>query len=347
VKLRVPGKLMLAGEYAALTPGAPAVALAVAQYLEIEVEPAQRAELSSELLGLERSPLAEPCGDRVVDAALKVSADLLASLGLEERAVHYCFTSKLSGAGRAKPGLGSSAAATVALVAARLAAHGVEVATPAGRGRVLGLALVAHLAAQGFRGSGYDVATVTLGGVVTLRAPAEQPLAALAAREVEGGASWVDVAHRLQTDLDVTRAALPPGLCAAFVPSGESASTPVLMKRARQANPSCLAQAAEEVTGALALGATATLASLERAQSAFERWDTEHSLGLMTPTLIRLADEARSAGLVPRVSGAGGGDSLLVLSEDAAALTRRLEVWRAAGFEATSLAVDDEGLTLS
>lgn len=347
MKVRAPGKLMLAGEYAALTPGAPAVALAVAQHLEVEVEPAERAELSSGLLGLERCPLARPTGDRILDSALRTSAELLAAHGVQERAVHYRFASDLSGAGRAKPGLGSSAAATAALIAARLTAHGIEVVSEAGRRRLLGLALVAHLEAQGYRGSGYDVATVVLGGVVTLRAPLDLPLAETAAREAERGCPRVELAERLQDALDVRRAELPPGLCAAFVPTGESASTTALVDRARQADPAPLAQAAEEVARALSDGAPACLAALDRAQAAFERWDADHGLGLMTPTLVRLAAEARRARLVPRVSGAGGGDSLLVLSDSAQALAAQLSAWRAAGFDPAPLAVDSAGISVS
>jgi phosphomevalonate kinase len=66
---------------------------------------------------------------------------------------------------RVPKGYGSSAATAVALAGALLAASGAE----ASRDEVFALALAAHRAFQGGRGSGYDVATSTYGGVGLFR----------------------------------------------------------------------------------------------------------------------------------------------------------------------------------
>jgi phosphomevalonate kinase len=353
VKATVPGKLMLAGEYATLRAGRPAVALAVARHLEVEVVPAAWSELTSPAIGLHRWPLREEraTGDRVVDAAFSVAQAALRAAGAPPAAAHYVVRSQLGGGAAAtKPGLGSSAAATVALVAAALSAHGAPPTDAAGRRRVRGLALLAHLRAQAFRGSGYDVAAIVAGGavVVTADAGGGTPLAAAAHRAAEEGAAVAETAAALAAAQTVARHAWPESLAVGLVATGRGASTPALVERARGADPAELGVAAEAVAAALAAGAPGPLrAALEGAQAAFERWDEAHGLGLVTPALRELAAEARAAGLTPRIAGAGGGDSLVVVAEDAGALDERLAAWAADGWQATRVAVDPDGLVVS
>lgn len=346
--VRVPGKLMLAGEYAAVQPGGLALALAVRRHLFVEVAPAGRPELTSELLGWVRRPTGRGApDDPYLDAALAAGRGALAELGLAERPLHLTVRSELGGGGQPKGGLGSSAALTVAVVAGLLAAHGLLPRTRPGEARklLLGLALAAHLRAQGWQGSGYDVATVLAGGVAALRVG--QPLAERAMALAEAGASWTAQGQKLVRCCELTRQALPAGLLLARVASGQEARTPALLAAARRADPTPLRDAAQGVLAALEAGSAAALIrALEEAQQAFERWDEVHRLGLMTPVLQGLAREVRAAGLVPRVSGAGGGDSLLVLGEDGPALQRLAGRLAAQGRPLVPVEVDEQGAVL-
>ena len=354
-RVRVPGKLMLAGEYAALAPGARAVALAVGRHLEVTTAPAPWPELASPAIGLTDWPLFEerPTGDRVVDAVLSVARAFLRAEGRALARRRYVVRSELSGLGHPKPGLGSSAAASVGLMAAFLAAAGLAVADDtdaadaAGRTRVRGLALLAHLMAQGFRGSGYDVATCAVGGLVVVETTSEAPLARTAHDDVQAGARVPELAARLAAAQSVVRHAAPPGVVVGLVATGRAARTPTLVDRARTSDAAPLAAASDAVVDALGDGvgdAGRFLAAIDAAQAAFEAWDLANGLDLMTPDLTTLAAEARAAGLVPRVSGAGGGDSLVVLSVDPVALGDRIDRWRAAGRQAEVVVVDERGL---
>src|SRR5207244_938155 len=125
---------------------------------------------------------------------------------------------------RAKIGLGTSAATTVAVVAAVLAAHGVAIDRPTFRRQVFRLALVAHTRAQGGRGSGIDVAAAAHGGLIEYGrcAPSWQ-------RRIDRPtATALDIARGPWPGLHIESLPHPPGLrlLAGFV--GNSVATPDL-----------------------------------------------------------------------------------------------------------------------
>ncbi len=303
---------MLAGEYATLQPGGVAVALAVAQYLEVKVQPATALEICSPFLG--PTAVRPPTGDPFLDAALNLSPALPLRLTL---------SADLNLPGRAKGGLGSSAAAVLGVMAALDCPDPIP-------------ALLAHLRAQSHQGSGYDVLTCALGGVVALPTP-QQPLLELDQMETSLALA------RLRAQLKPQRLSWPQGLKLGRVATGEGANTRHLIQRARGHDPAPLAVAAWRVIRALKLGEVGELLdALNRAQRAFEAWDAAGSLGLMTTSLWRLAEEARSQGLIPRVSGAGGGDSLLILGGDR--LEPQLQCWRRQGWRAEMIEIDTGGV---
>jgi len=309
---------MVAGEYAALCPSGLAVALAVAPRLAVRVVPA----------GAARAP------SGFVAAALREAVAVFGAPG--PLAVEVSATGP-------PPGMGTSAAVTVATVAAVAAAAGLDLAQPDTRRLVTGAALAAHLAAQGYRGSGYDVLTVSHGGAVVVRGPTEAPLAHLAyhlrsatARErafVLGGAP------------KVTAVRWPPDVAVLALSAGAKAATPDLIARAQGADPAPLATAAESVAAALAAEASPAtlLAAMRDAQRAFEAWDAHHGLALMTSRLAALAAAVTATpGVVARVSGAGGGDWLLAVGR-AADVANASHRFAAAGHRVCAVRRDSVG----
>ena len=336
VTARAPGKLMLAGEYAILRPGGRAVAMAPARHVTVQAIPAEETTISSARLGWQArpAPAHAPVANPFLAAALAGARAVLAREGVEERGLRLTIGSTLPDSG-----MGSSAAVTVALQGAFLAAHDLDLTTEASRARLLGVALQSHLAAQGHRGSGYDVATAFHGGLCCLRAPANEPLA-VAAQSTDP--------HRLGATLHCTRAPFPAELHVVWVASGRAAFTPALVSRGSGVDPTPLAEAAEAVERSFVRAdASAVREALAQAQQAFESWDRAHALGLMVPELRTLANQARQAGLTPRVSGAGGGDGLLVLSEDQPALHAQAQQWHATGRTVLPITVDPNGLLVA
>lgn len=151
-----PGSVLLLGEYAVLQPGGLGVAAAVEPRVRVRASPAANGLRVEGTDGIERFVWRAGAGgllDAVVDACTH-------ALGRAPDAkVVEVDSSALTRGGR-KLGLGSSAAVAVAVTRALLggAGGGVPLDT------VFRTALRAHRAAQGGRGSGYDVAASTFGG---------------------------------------------------------------------------------------------------------------------------------------------------------------------------------------
>jgi len=313
-RFRAPGKLMLAGEYSVLAPGGEALALAVELGVEVEAVPRPSWELRRQESGIAWHP-GEPVPEalRFAHAAWEEARTVLG-----EPPPHA-----LSSRGHdrrwsdgTKPGLGGSASATVAVTAAMQALAGGSLEGD-GRERLLSVALRAHQRAQGGRGSGYDVATATLGGLVRFR----------------GGAG--SVAPRASV------LAWPEGLSLLAGYSGSSAPTgPLLSHVASIAGPldleADLHSLAAPVSGlieAFARGdGAAVLEGARACHRALRAWDRLHGLGLVTGELARLVTLGEEAGAACKISGAGGGDSVIALAESQALLEEVARRWQAAGF---------------
>jgi phosphomevalonate kinase len=314
---RAPGKLILCGEYAVLC-GAPAIAVAVDVHA--------RAWLSSSgdacrlsIAGSGSWPFDWDDGGmprwigaapgqqgRILEAvaatlaARGVSLPARTDIGLDTRA----FQAEVPGGGAAKLGLGSSAAITVALVAALL--DRAQGKAP-DRAILFDVALDAHRRFQHGGGSGVDVAAAIHGGVVLLEpageAPRIRPLV------------WPARLHWI----------------AAW--SGTSASTVDLLARFdafRAADPARFGRQIE----VLADIATATARAWQRQavpdllqlladyDDALRALDEGGAIGIYTPAHDRLALVAQSAGAIYKVSGAGGGDFGLAFADSADVIAR-------------------------
>ncbi|MFE6286036.1 phosphomevalonate kinase [Streptomyces sp. NPDC057877] len=337
-----PGKLFVAGEYAVVEPGNPAILVAVDRQVTVRASPGAgpqvviRSDLSPEPVRL-RWHEGRLSGDThqaaYVAAAVQTVGSLLAERGLGPPGLELSVSSRLHERGR-KYGLGSSGAVTVATVAAVAAAAGLELSRQA-RYR---LALLATAAIDA-KSSGGDVAASTWGGWILYRAPDRAFVTDLARRvglERALAAPW--------PGFEVRRLPPPAGLAFEVGWTGEPASTTALVsglhrrpwrgtaahRRFVESTGECVRAAA----GALESGDRAELlAQIRRARGQLARLDQEVGLGIFTPKLTALCDMAEAAGGAAKPSGAGGGDCGIALL-DAAAPREIDEVrqrWAAAG----------------
>lgn len=135
VQVKIPGKLFLAGEYAVVEAGYPAVIAAVDQYLTVTIETSDRGLLhSSQQVDLyltweRKEGIAHVQGDHpyaLIETAMQVTEAYLTAKGYAchgtySLAVQSDLDDQTSGA---KYGLGSSGAVTVATVKALLTYYG-------------------------------------------------------------------------------------------------------------------------------------------------------------------------------------------------------------------------------
>lgn len=170
--IKVPGKLMIAGEYAVLEPGYPAIVIAVNRYITITISYNNRNKLSmvtsehSEVsfrmdengivVGLEGEEYA------FIREAITISSQFLKEIGVAMLPYHLRIQSELIDPFTGiKYGLGSSAAIVVGVIRAVFAFHKQEMEPL----HLFKLACIAHLKTQG-NGSGADIAASVFGGWV-------------------------------------------------------------------------------------------------------------------------------------------------------------------------------------
>jgi phosphomevalonate kinase len=330
-----PGKLFVAGEYAVVEPGTPAIVMAVDRMVTVTVRAASGpgVVISSDLVArpmrwqwrdgrLEVGPGQDT--ERVrgaaphVVSAVETVAALLAEHALPAPQVSISVSSDLHEGGT-KFGLGSSGAVTVASVAA-LAAHGGLTLSRAER---LRLALLAT-ARIDTKDSGGDLAASTWGGWVAYRAPDRAFVRDLALRRGVGQAL-----HTPWPGLEVTSLPPPRGLRLEVGWTGRAASTTSLVAqlhrrawRGSASHRAFLVASTGFVTAAIdALQAgddEALLHQIRRARTELARLDDEVALGIFTPQLTALCAAAEAAGGAAKPSGAGGGDCGIALLDAAA-----------------------------
>ncbi len=295
----VPGKLMIAGEYAVLRPPALAVAVAVGRLVRWQACDDGAGQLRVAAFGAQTT---------LTWSAAEVAPGLPGFAGrawtIGDGAWPLVGAPSLQldvfgDVGGAKLGLGNSAAVTVATLRARAALAGAKPAATV----VADLARAAHRQAQAGQGSGYDVATVAHGGVIAFE-PATGACEPLA---------W------------------PADLAAVALFVGEPAATAQALPRVEAMTPWLpgIVQAAVALRQAWVDRPAAILRALAACEAA--AWAAEPvRSALFVPSVERARQFLGAAGLTSRVSGAGGGDCVLGFGA-AAQVQAAAQLWRAQG----------------
>ncbi|MEU5775949.1 phosphomevalonate kinase [Streptomyces venezuelae] len=339
---RAPGKLFVAGEYAVVEPGNPAILIAVDRYVTVTVsdpeDPAGPAGavvvLSSDLtphtahcrwrdgrLGGAR-PRDEQLlheGFAHVAAAVETVGLLLAERGLPAPALDVSVSSELHDNGT-KFGFGSSGAVVVATVAAVAAHCGLHLTRDA-RFR---LAMIATAGLEP-KASGGDLAAGTWGGWIAYRAPDRAAVLDLAR-----GAGIEEALRVPWPGHDVRALPRPAGLALEVGWTGTPASTSSLVSgldrrtwRGSTSHRTFVETSNDFVRAAVdALeggDGEGLLRQIRRARHELARIDEEVGLGIFTPRLTALCEAAEAVGGAAKPSGAGGGDCGIALLDAEAA----------------------------
>lgn len=285
IRVRVPGKVLLAGEYAVLL-DAPCQVAAVDRHLDVHASPAaQWSARSDEAFWVEGDPVPEALS--FVVAAIE-----------EVRRLHPGATPRtlqthdgLRDAQGRKLGLGGSAAASVAAVFA--AAHG----TDATRDQLWALSDRVHRQVQGGRGSGADVASALHGGVVRYLRQPRQAKALSLHPQVRLVLAWTGDSVRTSPRLAVFDAFVRDEAEKARRFVEASASAVEILGRGLEAGE---AQAIRQ--------------GMQQARTALLQLQSHLGVELETPALARAAEVARRVGAAGKLSGAGGGDCAVIVA---------------------------------
>ena len=346
-----PGKLVLLGEYAVLE-GAPAISMAVNRRAKARIAP--RAGAVSEAyapdvldarvpftLGANGLPdWSAAAGDAaklgLVDEVLRgladeqLGPDAAQAFGLSLDTSDF-FDS--AAADRPKLGLGSSAALTVAL-ASGLAACAGHAAETADRDAWLTRLLRLHRKFQGGHGSGVDVATSLVGGVIAYQ------LFDGGQRPQARALVWPDTLHKR------------------FVWSGCSASTPKFLSILRAWRATHEAEYTRRMNGLHETASAAVEALASADAAAFLDCASRYAgdlralgdasgVSIYSAEHLAIAELAQAqAGVVYKPCGAGGGDVGVLFATDPERLAALDAPLAAAGFSCVALTVDPSGLQL-
>lgn len=309
-RLEACGKVFLAGEYAVLEAGRPALVAGIDRKLHATVEGGGRGlRLVHAPSGLLWDGGPPPPELRFAARAAELAHKLCGG-GSGARIV---FEDEFSVGGH-KLGLGGSAAACVLAVRAVCAAGGRTLDADA----AVSLALAAHWAEQGGEGSGADVAAAALGGVLEVRSriPWRSP------QEVMGMSAQAIAASR---PLEIRRVPTPKQLRFLLSYAGTPADTRALVRSVRAfaaGDPAGWARRAGEITAAEeklrnALSANdpeAALDAVRQGAAAMAGLGEAAKAAIVTADLARACAIASAAGAAGKPSGAGGGDCAVILA---------------------------------
>ena len=350
-----PGKLYVAGEYAVVTPGQPAILIAVDRYMTVTVadaQPAPTAQPTASLLAHEHCVAAAQDGVFGSDYALAawlVMDKLRAERGLDRRAVDFHFSSNLRSDAGEKYGLGSSGAATMAVITAVNELYGLGLSVL----ERLKLGILASIEISP-RASGGDLAAGALGGWVYYQAPDRENLPRVltddvAVTEALAGSAWIPLrARRIPTPADVQvligwtgSPAQTDDLVTQATTNGNGFDWDDAFLRPSAANVNSLLLALAEQKFALIHSGIRTARMLLARMA-------EHTTTLIeTPALTDLIETAqRFAGTSAKTSGAGGGDCGIVLAEPGVNAAEVYEAWRTHGIHPLQLSVTHLGTAL-
>lgn len=323
----VPGKLMIGGEYSVLLPGGVSLAMAIEDRLTVSVRPGNVDMVYSSALGL------DGVSPERTDALCYVKESLNALRAvyqLPPLEIHIEGTMGQLPDGN-KLGLGSSSAVCVGLVGACLRWIGETVPDTT---NWFELAHKAHSTAQGKLGSGYDVITQIQGGVVVYRRlndGVDTPL-------------W-ETPSQWQT----SRAQMPKDLWWSVLFSGRGASTRRLVQQtfnhpATQSHLERMRRLTTRLVDVWQHGnVDEILHSIDETQTAFEVWGAEVGGAVFPAAVQTLCEVVRAQGAVPRISGAGGGDCILVFAPKKAILESALSCAAEFGGKPVSLSLAGVG----
>ncbi|MGI6879858.1 phosphomevalonate kinase [Microbacterium sp. gxy059] len=345
ITTRAPGKLFVAGEYAVVEPGEPAVLIAVDRFLTVELTPGSGAgHIHSPEYGalplvwtrdrdaggivLEHRP-----SDYVM-SALEVLERLRDERGLEPRFYDIRISSELDDAHGRKFGLGSSAAVTVAVVAALDAFYELGL-TRDERFRIALLATI-RIAPTA---SGGDVAASTFGGWIRYAAPDRAALRA----DLEAGTVTEALASGGWDPSSIERLPAPASMRLLVGWTGSPASTERLVDGVRHGGGGTAATSYGDFVGASRERVDALVDALRRddqaaalgvvcrARRLLQRLGEISGITIETDELRALCDIAERHGAAGKPSGAGGGDCGVVLAPADADLADLLVEWEAHG----------------
>ncbi|BCX29714.1 phosphomevalonate kinase [Latilactobacillus curvatus] len=351
ITAKAPGKLYIAGEYAVVETGFPAIIVALNQFVTVTIEESHEYGSIVSKQYQENSLYWQRQGDEMVFdnrdnpfhyilSAIRLTEQYAHQAGKTLRVYHLRVNSDLDSADGKKYGLGSSAAVTVATVKALCAFYELSLSND----QLYKLAAIAHLDVQG-NGSLGDIAASVFGGWVAYRSFDKQWLA-----DIRPTVSLTELLEMPWPSLSIELLTPPAELSLLIGWTGSPASTShlvdkiALAKTERQADYQNFLAASKACLEAMVEGFRRNDLAQIQAELRHNRailQDLAHfsHVAIETPILQKMGALAEAIGGAAKTSGAGGGDCGIVIIDRAIETEALFEQWRANQIERLNLAV--------
>jgi len=372
--IQVPGKLFLSGEWSVLDPGHSALVGAFDRYVYCELEAADTMRL--QLPDFKLQDLAGTYADRrfqltteldetgqkqtaIVRHAVETALQFLEEMdqlpegfNLLTDAVEHSLT--LRNGTSAKVGLGSSAAITVGVVGSFLKQAGFDLGLQDTKDVIFKLAAIAHYRAQGKVGSGGDIAACTYGGVVHYQ---RFDPALLQGKLPSPTTPLIPLLEQEWSGLKIAPVLLPKELQLTAGFSGTSSSTTELIgkvnhykqsqKDAFQELMEMIGETTTKLLEVLQEGKIDFVLNLiEANQLCLKTLGDNAGVALETPAIAEMVEIAKKHEGAAKLSGAGGGDSVIAATTDQF-LREDIEwAWEEAGYYPLDVFVAKQGVSL-
>lgn len=351
IEVKAPGKLYLAGEYAVVETGYPAILVALNQFVRVSVEASKDYGSIISRQYQEDSLYWRRQGNQMVFdnrdnpfhyilSGIKITEEYARLLGKEMLCYHLKIDSDLDSPDGKKYGLGSSAAVTVATVKALCAFYEL----PVSKDQLFKLAAIAHFEVQG-NGSLGDIAASVYGGFLAYHS-FDRTWLTLARKKY----SLTEIIELAWPQLQIELLEPPKNLSLLIGWTGSPASTSHLvdavgLKKAEKQRlyASFLTQSKQclelIIQGFHENSLTLIQDGLQQNRHALADLAGFSKLEIETPKLSRLIQIAESFGGVAKSSGAGGGDCGIVVLNKQIPPQQVYTKWLAEGIEPLDLQV--------
>ncbi len=350
---KAPGKLYLAGEYAVVETGFPAVIASVNQYVTAHITKSenggtiQSKNLNKELIHWDRQGTELVFDDTESQLQYILSAiNFVEKYALEKNAkldyYDLLVTSELDSKDGKKYGLGSSAAVTVAVVKTLGDFYHLNLTAM----DVYKLSAISHLSVQG-NGSLGDIAASAFGGIVAYKSPDRNWVFNMVRNH-----SLTKLLELHWPELKIETLKLPENLELTVGWTGSPASTSILVDRIALSK----AQKVEKYQHFL----KSSRANVEHLIDGFRSNNSElikdmiskyrslladladfSDVHIETEMLAQLCDIAEKFGGAAKTSGAGGGDCGIVISNRQIEIDQLKEEWKKVGITPLTLKIGE------
>lgn len=319
--IKVPGKLMVAGEFAVLEQNQPLVVIAVNRFVYVDAVLSKKNKLTLASFQLENLNWSYQNGEVKIETknphvsfvkqAMEYTLNYLETCGIKPTPFTLSVTSELDDRPGVKYGLGSSAAVVVGVVTAILAQFLPEQAE---KRIIYKLAALTHFAVQG-NGSCADIAASTYGGTVAYHAFDGEWLK----EQIAKGTAVEKIIKAAWPCLKIEPVKIPAQIELCIGWTGSPASTYHLVQNIKQlkgtneAKYNAFLMASKEAVELFLQGLKTNdtahiLKGVKQNRQALIDLGTHAKTAIETPLLSKLAIAAENLGGAGKSSGAGGGD---------------------------------------